>query len=303
MNRTAIAIDLGGTAIKYGLTDAQGHVLWEDKRPTPLGSREEVIEALLQCISKASGACEGVEPCCVGLGTPGLVDYTTGYVFGAATQLPLWDDLPLGDILSRESGIPVFVDNDANLMGLGEFVFGSAKPCRDAIFITVGTGIGGAIFINGQLYRGSRNAGGELGCFPFEYKGEVGNWEDFVSMTALISRYQQATGHTSVAGARQIFELAARGDAAALSVIDENTALLGRGIGGYINVFNPERVIIGGGVSETTSDYIAKIKTAAFAFALPACCDNLEVVAASLGNKAGFVGAGYFALSMLKADS
>lgn len=303
MNPVAIAIDLGGTAIKYGVTDTGGRVLWEDKRPTPLGSREEVIQALLQCIEAAASACQGVEPTCVGLGTPGLVDYTTGYVFGAASQLPLWDDLPLGDILSREAGIPVFVDNDANLMGLGEFAFGSSEPCRDAIFITVGTGIGGAIFINGQLYRGSRNAGGELGCFPFEYKGKVGNWEDFVSMTALIGRYKETTGNTDVGGARYIFEQAAVGDVAARAVIDENAELLGRGIGGYINVFNPQRVIIGGGVSETAYDYIDKVKASAFAWALPACCKHLELVAASLGNKAGFVGAGYFAFSMLKERS
>lgn len=298
MNPTAIAIDLGGTAIKYGLVDINGQVLWEGIVPTPLGAKEEIINELLRCADRVKAANPQASPLCIGIGTPGLVDYTTGYISGAATQLPSWENFPLGAIISREAHLPAYVDNDANLMGLGEFVFGKTGACRNAIFITVGTGIGGAIFINGELYRGSKNAGGELGCIPFFYEGRQVYWEDFVSMKAMIGRYKNKKNETEILSAWQIFERATAGEPEAQAIIAENAQLLGYGIGGYINVFNPDKVIIGGGVSDTETDYIERVKAAAFVYALPDCCHGLEIVAASLGNKAGFIGAGFFALSM-----
>ena len=299
MNTTAIAIDIGGTAIKYGLTDTTGAVLWEETIPTPRALPEALVQAVLGCIRTARSAAHAHPPTCVGIGTPGLVDSEKGVVIGGAGQLPGWEAIPLSDIIARETGLPAFLDNDANLMGLGEYTFGQNTRVTNAIFFTLGTGIGGAIFINGQLYRGSRNAGGELGCFPFHHRGRQGYWEDFASVKALIAAYnaQKSPGAPAVESAKTIFEQAAAGDPAAATVIAENIDLVGQGIAGYINIFNPDRIIIGGGISAAQSGYVDRIREAAFQYALKECCSGVELVAASLGNRAGFIGAGYFALN------
>lgn len=297
---TAIAIDLGGSAIKYGLVNGAGTILLERLRPTPLTSREALLEALAGCIREMQRTGAEPAPSCVGIGTPGLVDAATGSVAGAAFQLPGWENFPLAAILSDAVGLPVFADNDANLMGLGEFMFGSHLKTRNTIFLTLGTGIGGAIFIDGQLYRGRHNASGELGYFPFDYAGREGYWEDFASMRALVEQYnRQAAGGDAVQSARQVFEKAAQGEALAQDCIAENARLVGRGIAGYINVFNPDTIIIGGGISDTQMAYFDRVREAAFRYALTDCSRGVEIVAASLGNKAGLVGAGWFALSLV----
>ena len=298
MNQTAIAIDLGGTAIKYGLTNFKGHVIWDDVVPTPHDSRASLIDALLQCIRKVLSATADHPPVCIGIGTPGMVDVENGYVLGSAFQLPGWENLPLADIIRKETGLPAYLDNDANMMALGEFAFGKAKNGRNVLFFTLGTGIGGAVFVDGKLYRGSKNAGGELGCFPMQYDGREGYWEDFASMKALTERYIQRAGGEDVTSAKQVFEKAAQGDTVAQEVIAENVRLAGRGLAGYINIFNPDTIIIGGGVSDTQPEYIARLKETALKYALKECSDGVEIIAASLGNKAGMVGAGYFALKM-----
>lgn len=299
MNQTAIAIDIGGTAIKYGLTDNHGSIIWDDVVPTPHTSREALTDTILQCIRTVRSAVPGKTPVCVGIGTPGMVDIERGYVLGSAFQLPGWENVPLAELIRKETGLPAYVDNDANLMALGEFRFGKGKKGKNVLFFTLGTGIGGAVFINGDLYRGSNNAGGELGCFPMQYEGTDGWWEDFASMKALVGRYQLRTGDRDVVAARQIFEKSAAGDEFAREVIDENARLVGRGIAGYINVFNPDTVIIGGGVSDSQPAYLDRVREVALECSLKECSAGVEIVAASLGNKAGFVGAGCFALKML----
>lgn len=302
MKTTAIGIDIGGTAIKYGLVDAGGAVLWEDTAPTPRELPAGLFQAILEGIRTARAAAgPAAAPLCVGIGTPGLVDSRTGFIIGGALQLPGWEALPLAEKVFRETGLPAFVDNDANLMGLGEYTFGQREKASNAVFFTLGTGIGGAIFIDGQLYRGSRNAAGELGCFPFRYDGRLGHWEDFASVKALMARYnaQKPAAVPAVDSAKTIFERADAGDAAARAAIDENIDLVGQGIAGYINVFNPDRIIIGGGISAFQPAYIGQIEQAALRYALKECSAGVSIVPATLGNRAGFIGAAHFALSRL----
>ena len=299
MNPTAIAIDIGGTAIKYGLTNSRGSIIWDDLVPTPLTSREALVDAILQCVRKVREAASAYAPACVGIGTPGMVDVERGYVLGSAFQLPDWENLPLARIVTEASDLPAFIDNDANLMALGEFTFGKAPKGKNVLFFTLGTGIGGAVFINGELYRGSKAAGGELGCFPMQYEGKDGYWEDFASMKALVGRYKQRTGDEQVSSAKMVFEKSAQGDDPAKEAIEENARLVGRGIAGYVNIFNPDTIIIGGGVSDSQPEYLARVREVTLQYALKECAEGVEMVAASLGNRAGFVGSGYFALKML----
>lgn len=298
MKQTAIAIDIGGTAIKYGLTDLNGVILWDDSVPTPHDSREALTDTLMQCIRKVRSAMSDHPPLCIGIGTPGMVDVENGYILGSAFQLPGWENLPLADIILKETGLRAYVDNDANMMALGEFRFGKGKNGKNVLFFTLGTGIGGAVFINGALYRGSKNAGGELGCFPMEFEGREGHWEDFASMKALTERYNLRSGNDGASSAKLVFEKASAGNRIAEETISENIHLVGRGIAGYINIFNPDTIIIGGGISDKQPGYINRVKAEALKYALKECSDGVEIVAASLGNRAGMAGAGYFALKM-----
>ena len=140
-------IDLGGTSIKYAAISANGEVLFENKIPTnATRSREDVIKSLADCIRELQHKVQNIV--CVGVGTPGLVDIEEGVVKGGAWNLPDWENIPLAAVLKKEVNLPVFVDNDANLMGLGEYVFGYQQKGKNMIFLTIGTGIGGAIIIN-----------------------------------------------------------------------------------------------------------------------------------------------------------
>ncbi len=289
-----VGIDLGGTSIKYAAV-SNGTPLWTDTVPTNArDSRDQLIERLAQCTSTIQS--KGYEVTATGIGTPGLVDVTTGFVKGGAYNLPDWENLPLGEMISKKNKLPVFVDNDANLMGLGEY---SQQNLGDnVIFITLGTGIGGAIIINGQLYRGSKYAGAELGCIPIDVNGKEGFWEDFASTTALVEAFKLKSG-IDVNG-RTLIEKYIEGNEIAKFVIDENTRLLGKGIAAYINIFNPDHIIIGGGISEAPS-YIDLIRTYAFQFAMEDCKEGVKISAAKLGNKAGYLGAARFAeIELLK---
>lgn len=291
-----VGIDVGGTSIKYAAV-SNGTVLWMDTIPTnATDSRDKVIDRIAQCADTVRS--NGYEVTAIGIGTPGLVDVTTGFVKGGAYNLPDWENLPLGELIAKQTGLPVFVDNDANLMGLGEF--SEQEHGNNVIFITLGTGIGGAIIINGQLFRGSKYAGAELGCILLDVDGKEGFWEDFASTTALIESYNLKSGSKIGIDGKGLIEKYLEGDEVAQLVIDENTRLLGKGIATYINVFNPDHIIIGGGISEAPS-YIDLIRTYAYQYAMEDCKEGVEICAARLGNKAGFLGAARFAeLELMK---
>ena len=151
----AIGIDLGGTFVKYALVSQLGDILFNGKLPVGGdATREDTLDAIQESIQRVvdEAAKKGIELKGIGIGSPGVVD--NGVVLGGADNLDRWENIDLSTIYSEKFGMPVFADNDANVMGLGEVTFGAAKDCSDVIFITVGTGIGGAIVINGQLYWG-----------------------------------------------------------------------------------------------------------------------------------------------------
>lgn len=298
-----IGVDLGGTSIKYAVVNGTGKVVWENKKPTEAGqTRKELIERIADCVREAKTFADNFgQIMSVGIGTSGLVDIEKGLVMGGAPNLPDWENLPLASIISEMVALPVFVDNDANLMGLGEYIFGLNGEGENLIFLTIGTGIGGAMVINGQLYRGFRYAGGELGCLPMNYGGQSGYWEDFASTTALVAQYEsgrQQQTDLPVDG-KFIVEEFLKGDKLANKVMHDHTHLVGIGVAGLINIFNPEYVVIGGGISEAGDFYINQITAAAKQHAMQDCFAGVKITAARLGNKAGFLGAGYFALDQI----
>ena len=295
----AIGIDLGGTFIKYALVSQSGEILFEGKLPVGGdATREDTLDTIEKSIQKVvdEAAKKGIQLKGIGIGSPGVID--NGVVLGGADNLDRWENIDLGKFYSEKFDMPVFADNDANVMGLGEVAFGAAKDCSDVIFITVGTGIGGAIVINGQLYGGYKNRGGELGHLTIQHNGidcscgGRGCLEAYASTSALIQQYADKTGQdVNKIDGRYIIQKFKENEPEAIACLKAHTDYLGHGIAGFINTFAPQKVVIGGGISEAGQFYIDMIKESAFKYAMPDCSTNTDIVAASLGNNAGCLGA------------
>jgi glucokinase len=307
----AIGIDLGGTFVKYALVSLSGDILFDGK--LPIGgnaTREDTLDAIqnsiLQVVDEATK--KGIELKGIGIGTPGLVD--NGVVLGGADNLDRWENIDLATIYSDKFNLPVFVDNDANVMGMGEVAFGAAKDCSDVIFITVGTGIGGAIVINGQLYGGYKNRGAELGHLTIQHDGidcscgGRGCLEAYASTSALVQQYAEKTRrNVDEIDGRYIIQKFKDNEPEAVACLKDHTDYLGHGIAGFINTFAPQKVVIGGGISEAGQFYIDMIKESAFKYAMPDCSTNTDIVAASLGNNAGCLGAASLVFKSLEGDN
>jgi glucokinase len=306
MPQYAIAVDLGGTFIKFGVADSHGNLLFKGKIPALADvSAHAVLEQIVKavCSCKAFAAEQHLPLTGVGIGSPGITDPTLRIVKGGADNIRDWVDIPLAEQVEQAVSLPVIVNNDANLMGLGEASFGAAKGCSDVLFITVGTGIGGAVIIGGQPFGGYRNCGGEIGHIVLFAGGEPcscgssGCLEQYASASALVRRF--TSRFTSVHGAppreavdgEWIVKRYLEGDSLAVGCIDEHCFFLGRGIAGLINIFSPQKVVVGGGISEAGSFYIDKIRENALKYAMPDCAGHTDVVASSLGNDAGCLGA------------
>ena len=194
----AIGIDLGGTNVKYALIDNEGVFHFDGILPSMAEvSAEAVTGQLAEAVSqvKKVAALNGIDLKGVGIGTPGIVDETGRVVVGGAENIRGWENIALADRLEEISGLPVRMGNDANLMGLGETVFGAGRGASDVVFITVGTGIGGAVVIGGKLFAGYAGRGTELGHVPLIADGEkcacgsVGCLEHYASASALVRRF------------------------------------------------------------------------------------------------------------------
>ena len=295
----AIGVDLGGTFVKVVLVSDTGDILFENKLPTGgevpkdkiLNTIREVIQTVMD---KAKD--EQIDILGIGIGTPGIV--YDGIILGAAENLKDWENIDLSSYFYDVFNLPVLVDNDANVMGLGEVVYGAAKGCTDVIFLTVGTGVGGALVINGELYGGYKNRGTELGHITIDHRGidctcgGRGCLEAYASTSALISQYAKKTGMNidSIDG-HYIVEKFNEKEEAAVKCMQEHTDYLGHGIASFINTFAPQKVVIGGGISESGQFYIDMIKESVFRYVMPNCASLTEIVRAELGNNAGCLGA------------
>lgn len=297
--RYSVGIDLGGTFIKFALVAESGDILYNDKLAIGSGAkRDDILETMRKAIEMTLlyAEKEQLSVAGIGIGSPGVC--CDGIVHGGADNLDNWIDVRLSDIYSAIFKLPVLIDNDANVMGLGEAVFGAAKDCSDVIFLTVGTGIGGAIIAEGKLYGGYKNRGTEMGHVTIDHKGIACNCggrgclEAYASTGALIRQYADATGkNENDLDGFYLVQKYKEGEDAAVKCMEEHTDYLGHGIAGFINTFAPQKVVIGGGISEAGQFYIDMIKKSAFSYAMPDCAVNTDVVGAILGNMAGCLGA------------
>ncbi|MBU0630842.1 MAG: ROK family protein [Candidatus Margulisbacteria bacterium] len=283
-----IGVDLGGTKIAAALVSATGKIVTDVNIPTEaskgkthvLGAINKAIRHLIQTSPEPVKA--------IGLGVPGPILYEKGIVIGPP-NLPGWKQVNLKKILEKEFSRPVFIDNDANCAALAEARFGAGVGRRHFIYITVSTGIGGGIIINGQLYRGANGSAGEFGHMIIDSQGftcgcgNVGCFEAMASGTAV--RKRAGMDGASV-------ELAARqGDKKALAVINETAHYLAIGISNLVNIFNPELVILGGGVSKMRELLLNPVRKEFKKYALYLPAKSVKIVRAKLGTNAGILGA------------
>jgi len=297
----AVGIDIGGTKIAAGVVDTDGRVLARRDIATPVGDRQSLVDAIIG-VARDLASEHSVDA--VGVGVAGLVD-RAGEIVRFAAHLPLRDE-PLRRELANALELPVVVDNDANAGGWAEARFGAARDAQDAVFVAVGTGIGGAIIIDGQLRRGWQGASGEIGHLIVERDGRPcpcgsrGCWEQYGSGRALL-RAAEAAGLEAPHGA-VVTAAAAAGDERARAVLRDIGEWIGVGIAGLVAVLDPEVVVVGGGVS-AAGDLLIEPARASFRTYLTAKGRRPEpsVVLAALGPDAGLIGAADLARAGLGA--
>lgn len=306
-----IGVDLGGTAIKYGVCDVDGVVkkdfISESNADEPpeiiLNKVKESISAAMDYAKNEKWEISGI-----GIGTPGCVDIESGYLRGSTPNFKLWKDVAIQNPLESQFNIPVFVDNDANAMAYGEYLFGAGENCENAICITLGTGIGGGIIINQQLFRGSNYAGAELGHMSICHNGKrcrcggIGCWELYASAPTMVENYRALHADGDSITPREIFDRYQNNDSVATKVINEEIKMVGAGLASLVNIFNPERIIIGGGLSDVGQWFIDLIAAEVEKRAMEQSFKSVEILLAKLGNKAGWLGAAALAWRQYLSD-
>ena len=301
----AIGIDLGGTSIKYALVNQAGDLLLEGRLPSLAHvSAEKVIEQLTKAATllKDEAIKQKLKVRGIGLGTPGIVDESNRIVLGGAENIVGWENIDVASLLEEQMSLPVKVGNDAGMMGWGEMKFGSGKGYTHVVFLTVGTGIGGSVFIDGKPFNGYANRGMELGHVPLIVNGErcacgaVGCLEHYASTSALVRRFsalaqERHQSFDAEINGELIVRLYQEKFPTAVECMNEHFYYLGRGIAGFVNLFSPQRIVIGGGIAEAGTFYIENIRKVVRQHVIADCALNTEIVVASLGNRAGLVGA------------
>lgn len=319
-DRYAIGIDLGASLTKYGVVSDRGKVVTSGSRNTPvdsgpLGLRAMLQDSALRLLQKSHLRRIKIEG--IGIGSPGTVSLKTGQVVGASPNLPGWTGVRLKQIFAKFN-LSVWADNDANLMALAEHRLGAARGCRNAVCLTIGTGIGGGIIVEGKLYHGSDCAAGELGHMSINFSGNlcrcggIGCLEAYVSVPALI---EAARSEINLPGSssslsrpkrnlslRHIFRAARMKDKTALKVINNEIDYLSTGLASVVNLLNPEVIVIGGGLVEVDSSFLQEVERKLKQKAFPSATRNLRLVKAKLGNQAGFVGAALACLDYTAAN-
>lgn len=303
MIKHAIAFDIGGTHIKYMLVNEGGEVLLSSSETTR--GEEEYNGSLPDRLNHIAGKIlayarsENREVCGIGIGVPALVD--SGHIL-FANNLPGLDNRAINEAL-EVFGLPVYIDNDANLMGLGEVTFGAAQNLSDVVFLTVGTGIGGALFLNGRLYGGYRNRGAELGHLIIQGKngnpctcGASGCLEAHASVSALLACYRQLLKENkrdipACLDGKLVVERYKAREREAQMAMKEHFRNLSLGIASLIHLLAPQRVIIGGGISESGDFYIQNLRKQVEGLTIKETSCFTSIERARLGNKAGCFGA------------
>ena len=302
------AVDLGGTKILSAVIDSGGVIVGEDLRPTDAGEGpESVLRRVAASLQAAHSAAGGDEPLlAAGVAAPGPIDFARGVVV-SAPNLGGWQEVPIVQVLSGLLGIPVIIENDANAAAWGEFAFGAGMGSSTMVYLTVSTGIGGGLVLDGRLFRGARGGAGELGHMqlvdggPRCGCGAHGCLEQLASGTAIAreGRAAVASGYAPVlarlAGgsavtAEMVHEAAEQRDPDAQRIIATAGRHLGRGLVAIVNIFDPEVIVIGGGAAKIGPLLLGPAEDELRAYAMGVARDHVRLVPAALGDRAGALG-------------
>jgi len=310
MKKCRIGIDVGGTNIKIALVEPNGTITYSNTLPTrtemgyeyTINNIKQAIKDLMQETKTDKNSIQGI-----GFGFPGQIDYQKGIV-RVCPNVPGWVEVPLAEIIEKEFGIPTRVDNDVRCAALGELNYGAGIGCQNLICITVGTGIGSGLIINGKLVRGASNAAGELGHIKLQTNGgpmcgcgDTGCLEAFASGPAIVALAEEyikggkSTKYRELASNEMtpyiVAEAAKQGDVVAKRIFTIMGEYIGLGLTSVVNLLNPEKIIIGGGVADAGEILMGPIKETILKRAMPISGNAVEIVPAKLGNTAGVIGA------------
>jgi glucokinase len=319
-NPLVIGIDLGGTKISTALVNGDGKIIAQDYRETQaIAGPQVVVGRALDSAREvmAQAEVEQSQVAAVGIGAPGSVDIKTGVVV-APPNLPGWDRVPLRQLVEDGLGIKAFLENDANAAALGEHRLGAGRGTEHMIYVTVSTGIGGGLILDGRLYHGVSGMAGEIGHItvmpygPLCGCGNRGCLEALASGTAIAREARErvvrgvptlmadlAEGDLERITAKLVAEAARQGDVEAQEIIDQAMRYLGVGMANLANLFNPQLIVIGGGLTNIGELLFGPVRRVVDQRAFRAQSQALRIVRAELGDDVGVLGAAAVALAQL----
>jgi len=304
----AVGVDVGGTRIAAGLVERKGRMVKELRALTPKEAGPfAIVDTIIDLIEEAYEGTHPSEIAGIGVGLPAQIDFLKQSV-EFCTNLPL-SGIDVRSLIMSRVRHPVAIDNDGNCAGIGESRFGAAKKTRDFVMITLGTGVGGALILNGEPYRGSRGLGAEIGHMVIRLDGPPcpcggrGHIESFLGRPAIAAKGREAArGHRGLAireqaggepervTAEDVVNAALKGDECAREILLEAGAILGEALVGIVNLLNPRLIVVGGGIGESCAFLVERAAEVIDAGALAGRRD-VKVVQAQLGNDAGVLGA------------
>ena len=299
MKNYIIGVDVGGTNIKMGIVNSRGTVIDRNNLMTSglIGHKNDLINALLNSIKGLAKKNKLSLSCCsgVGIGLPGSIDPVSGIVH-RLTNIPGWNKVALKKIIEERLGVPAFLENDVSMITLAEWKYGAGIGCRNMICITLGTGVGGGLILNNELYRGEGFAAGEVGHVPLNETGPACNcggfgcFEQYVGNRTLKKKIDEIFRKEELK-IQDVRKLAEKGNKKALRFWQDTAVHIGNGLVGVVNLLNPARIVIGGGISNNHRFLLGKVREVIRTRAMKTQASMVSVVRAKLGDDAGIIGA------------
>lgn len=299
MPQYTIGVDVGGTNIKFGLISPSGNIIARTRLSTKRFARNKnsligaIIDTIRNFIKDNRLSRKDIKG--IGFGFPGLVDPFKGVIF-LLPNIPGWKNVPLKKILERKIKIPVFLENDVNMIALGEWYKGAGCGSKNLLCITLGTGVGGGLILNNRLYRGEGFAAGEIGHMPLNEKGPLCNcggvacFERYVGNGILLKQAVKIFKDKAIT-LEKIYAMANRKDKKAIRFFEDMATHIGNGLVGVVNLLNPSLIIIGGGVANNYKFLHKTIERVVRKRAMPVQGSMVKIVQAKLGDDAGILGA------------
>jgi glucokinase len=278
-----IGVDVGSTTMSGGLVTREGEVLAAIQVPTHRDGRGSALDTLVGVVDGllADAGARGLALLGVGVGLPGLVDGWKGVMRSSENHVPEFHDVPLADRLAAQTGLPAFVDNDVNALALAEWAFGLGRGATSLVLLAIGTGIGGGMILNSELVRGPSGYAGEFGHMSVNFRGPLcgvcgsrGCMAAYLDGTQIAAQARALMAHwpggvaPSAVTAAMVFEAAAAGDRLAIRIVDEACEALAAGLGTIVNAFNPQVLVVTGGVARSLAPLETDIVRRIAAYAL-----------------------------------